>query len=158
MSSKLSSTFSLIRFRVSRLMSRVLIHLNLSFAQGYSCRSIWIVLYAATQCGQHSLLKTQYFFQYVLFVSFSKSDFHNCVNLCLALQFNSIDQQVFYANTKLFFFFNHDTSIVHLESGDDDTLRSPSVIQDFLNILGFCFFVKLKNCLFKFCDALGQNC
>lgn len=74
------STFSSITFRVSSLMSRVLIHLTLSFVQGYNCRSIWILLHVVTQFGQHSLLKMQYFFfWYKVFYSLSKI---RCPQLC----------------------------------------------------------------------------
>jgi hypothetical protein len=56
-SSRLFPTYSSISFTVSGFMWSSLIHLDLSFVQGYKNRSIGILLYANHQLSQHHLLK-----------------------------------------------------------------------------------------------------
>lgn len=55
MSARLFPIFSSVRFSVSGLMLRSLIHLKLSFVQDVKYGPIFIILYAALQFDQHHL-------------------------------------------------------------------------------------------------------
>ena len=99
--SRLFLTFSSNRFSVSGI--EVLIYLKLSFVQGDKYGSI-CVLHAAVQFGQRHLLMMLSFFQCVSgFFIKRKIRYPQCVDLCLGLQLDFMDQQVhFHANTMLF--------------------------------------------------------
>jgi hypothetical protein len=71
MSSKLFSTFSSIRFSVSGFMLRSLIYLDLSFVQGDTYGSIFILFHTDSQLEQHCLLKMLSFFHCILLASLS---------------------------------------------------------------------------------------
>ena len=94
---KVFPTFSPISFNVPDYIPRYLIHLDLSFVQGDKYGSICILLHADILLDQHYLLKM------VSFLLYQNSGVHKCVDLCLGLQFDSIDQPVcFYVNTTWF--------------------------------------------------------
>jgi hypothetical protein len=80
-----SSTFYSIKFSVSGFMLRSLIHVDLSFVQGDTCRSICVLLHANIQLDQHHLLKTHSFFHCTILAFYTKSSVHRCVNLLLHL-------------------------------------------------------------------------
>lgn len=61
--SKIFPTFSFIRVRVSGLLLRYLIPLELNFLQGERYRSIFVLLHPPIQFGQHNLLKMLSFVQ-----------------------------------------------------------------------------------------------
>jgi hypothetical protein len=71
-SSRLSPTFSSIRFRVSGFMWCPLIHLDLSFVQGDKNESILILLHDNRQLCQHHLLKMQTFSHWMVLAPLSK--------------------------------------------------------------------------------------
>ena len=62
MYSRISPTFSSVRFSLSGFMLRSLIYLDLSFVQGDKYESIWILLHADIQFDQYHLLKMLSFF------------------------------------------------------------------------------------------------
>ena len=65
-------SFSSISFSVSCLMWRSLIHLDLSFVQGYKNGSICILLHDNCQLSQHHLLKMLSFFHWMVLAPLSK--------------------------------------------------------------------------------------
>jgi hypothetical protein len=69
MSSRLFPTFCSIRFNVSSVMLRSLIHLDLSFVQGDKYRSICIFHHEDRQLDQNHLLKMLSLFYYMLLAS-----------------------------------------------------------------------------------------
>jgi hypothetical protein len=85
----------LIKFKMSAFMLRSLIHLDLSFVQGYRYASICIFLHADIQLDQHHLLKILSFFHHMVFgFLIKKSSVQRCMSLILSLRFYSIDQLV----------------------------------------------------------------
>ena len=70
--SRFFHTFSSIRFSVSGFMLRSLIHLDLSFVQGYKYGSVFIFLHRGSQLDQHQLLKMLSFFHCTFFYFFVK--------------------------------------------------------------------------------------
>jgi hypothetical protein len=87
-------TFFSIRFNVSGIMWRSLIHLNLSFVQEDKNGSTCFLLYADCQLEQQHLLKMLSFFHWMVWLLCQRSSDHRCLGLFLSLQFYSIDQPV----------------------------------------------------------------
>ena len=95
MCSKLSPTFSSIRFSVTRFMMRCLIFLGLSFVHGDNYRSICNLLHVDIQLWLHFFLKILLsIIQFWLLCQ--KSGVHRCVDWYLGLLFNSIGPPVWF--------------------------------------------------------------
>ena len=84
MRSSLFPIFSFNKVRVSSLMLRSLIHLELSFVQGDKYGSISILLHAYIRYDQHHLLKTLFSSMYY-WLLYRILGVYRCVVLCLGL-------------------------------------------------------------------------
>jgi hypothetical protein len=84
-SSRLSSTFSFIRFSLSYFMLRSLIHLELGVVQGVKSVSICIILRSTFQFGQHHLVEMLSFYSIYFWPLYQISGVHGCAGLCLDL-------------------------------------------------------------------------
>lgn len=89
--SKLLHPFSSRRFIVSGFTLSVLIHLELNFVQGEKLGSI-CVLHVDFKVRPTSLLRTLSFYQYVFLASFQILGVHACVDLCVCLLCDSVNQ------------------------------------------------------------------
>jgi hypothetical protein len=97
--SSLFPRFFSIRVRKSGLMLGSFIHFKLTFMQDDKYGSICTPLHTAIQLGQHHLLKRLSFSVVYFWLLCQNSDFHRYVQLCLGLQFNSIDEHVYFNST-----------------------------------------------------------
>jgi hypothetical protein len=118
MSSRIFPTFSSIRCSVSGFMLRSLIHLDLSFVQGYKYGSVFIFLHRGSQLDQHQLLKMLSFFHCTFFYFFVKDQvsvsmwFYFWVSSPIPLTNMSASVAI----PCSFFFFYHYYSVVSLRS------------------------------------------
>jgi hypothetical protein len=96
-----------------------LIHLNLSFVQGNTYEHICNLLRADMEVDQHHLLKMLSFILVCIYGLFNKkSGVLKCVNLCLGIQFDSIDQTAFMPITCYFYYYS---SVIQFEIRCSDT-------------------------------------
>jgi hypothetical protein len=87
-----------------------------------------------------------------LWVHNQKSDVYTWVDLCLGLQFDPIDQCVYFISIPHSFY--HYSSVVQLEIRNGDT-SSLFIVQDYFSYPQ-CFVIsyEVENCPFKFCKEL----
>lgn len=97
MSFRIFSVFSFIRLSVFGFILRPLIHLDKTSVQGYTYKSLCILLHEDFQFDWHHLSKVlslfQCVFQFFVFF-FEKSGIHGCKKLSLVIQFVFIDQLI----------------------------------------------------------------
>ena len=140
MSSRLLPTFYSIRFSVSGFVLRDKIHLELNFVQGDRCGSICVLLHA------HAVWPAPFVDDVVFFPmcisGLSNSGVHVCVDLCLSLQFNSIDQHVFVDVWVMPCCFDYYSSVVQLDVREDETSRCSFIIQDYFS---WAFYVSIQS-------------
>lgn len=74
------------------------------------------------------LLKMLSFFRVFFWLICKKSGVHRCVNLCLDLQLDTIDQYISFSAIMMIFYYY--SSIVLCEIWHDDTSSSSFIIQD----------------------------
>ena len=89
---RLLPTFSSTRFSVSGFM--LMSFLKLNFVQGDKYGSICILLHADIQCEKASFVEVAIFSTVYLWLLYKVSGVHRYVDLCLGLQFYSINQDV----------------------------------------------------------------
>ena len=97
MCSRLFSTFSSIRFSVPGFMLRSPSHLDFRF---HAWRLVWLYLHSSTctPVQPASFVEDAFFFPVCISDFFlSTPCVHRCVILCLGLQFDSIDQCVYFS-------------------------------------------------------------
>jgi hypothetical protein len=143
---RLFSTFSSINLRVSGLMWRSLIHLDLSFVQGDKNGSIRILLHDKCQLCQHHLLKMLGFFFFVVgfffFFFFTLDGFSYLVKDQMTIAvwiyfwiFNSVPLIYLSVAVPVPYTFYHNCSVVQLSVRHGDFTRGSFIVKNSFAIL-----------------------
>ena len=151
MCSRLSPTFSSLRFSTSGFMWRSLIQLYLSFVQGNEDGSICILLHADCKLNQHYLLEMLSFFPLDGFSSFVKDQETIGVWFDFSV-FNSIPLIYLPFTVQITCSFYHHCSMLQLEVRDSFLVENSFCYPGFLVIPN-----EFENCSFYRFEELSWN-
>jgi hypothetical protein len=151
MSLRLFPTFTSIRFSVSVFLLRSLIHLDLSFMQGDTFGSIFILLHTDCQLDQHHLLKCFLFPLYVFGFFITDKVFIGVWFYFWV--FDSILLMHLFVSVPIPCGLYHYCSVVQLEVRDGDSPRSSFIVENCFVYTGhFIFLYEVENCSFHVCE------
>jgi hypothetical protein len=153
---RLFHTFSSIRFNISGLMWKSLIHLDSSIVLDDKYGLICIFLNGNCQFNQHHSLKMLSSFHRIVLASLSRSSVPRWVGLFLGLQFYPTDQPFCLCTITMLFLSLLLCSTVEVRNGDSP--RSSLIVENCVHYGGFFVIpYEVENCCFHLDEELRWN-